>query len=273
MNYWQFRFTTNEPDILTAFVGELPFDMFQETEAGFDAWMPASHEVQLVENELIELQSERVFQFEKEFHPSQNWNEIWETNFHPVIVEDWVGVRADFHEPISGVRHELVINPKMAFGTGHHETTWMCLHTMRDFDFSGKKVLDFGCGSGILGILALRLGATEVEAIDIEFESFLNTQENALKNSVQNLTARQGILENVEGSHFDFILANINRNVILDSAFQLAGLCRPSGWLIASGFLKEDESIVVDVLWRIGFQLNAIHERGNWLCLVFQRRV
>ena len=272
MNYWQFRFTTAEPEILTAFVGDLPFDMFQDTEVGFDAWMSASHDVQLVENQLVELQAERVFTFEKAFHESQNWNEIWETNFHPVIVEDWVGVRADFHEKIQGVEHELIINPKMAFGTGHHETTWMCLRAMRDFDFEGKTVLDFGCGSGILGILAGRLGAAEMEAIDIEAESLLNTQENAVKNGIKNLTARQGTLENVEGSDFDFILANINRNVILESAFELAMRCKPGGWLIASGFLKEDESLVVDVLWRIGFQLNAIHERGNWLCLVFQRR-
>ncbi len=280
MNYWQYQFETDEPEILTAFIGDFPFEMFMDAEGGLDAYAPESVDVQLLDNQLVELQKERKFTFKKNLHPSQNWNKLWESNFEPVVVEDWVGVRADFHDPIESVRHELVINPKMAFGTGHHETTWMCLNTMRDLDFVGKKVLDYGCGSGILAILASRLGASVIEAVDIEKESFENTIENAARNGVSNITAFHGKLDTIESTDFDIVLANINRNVILDSVFELAQMVKPGGWLIASGFLKEDESLVVDVAWRVAFMLTAIHEKTRkteagemtWLCLVFEKR-
>ena len=261
-------------------VSDLPFDMFMDAEGGIDGYAPESADLQVLENQLVKLQKKRKFSWKKTFHPSQNWNEIWESNFEPVVVEDWVGVRADFHAPIANVQHELVINPKMAFGTGHHETTWMCLHTMRGLDFKGKKVLDYGCGSGILSILASKMGASEIEAVDIEEESYLNTAENAKRNGVSNITALHGQLDAVKSTDFDIVLANINRNVILDSLFELSQMVKPGGWLIASGFLKEDEMVVVDVAWRVAFILTAINEKTReteagkmtWLCLLFEKR-
>ena len=241
---------------------------------------PESADLQELENQLVKLQKKRKFTWKKTFHPSQNWNKIWESNFDPVVVEDWVGVRADFHEPIKNVVHELVINPKMAFGTGHHETTWMCLNAMRGLDFKGKKVLDYGCGSGILAILASKLGAASIEAVDIEEESYLNTIENAERNGVANIVPLHGTLEKITATDFDIVLANINRNIILDSLFELSQMIKPGGWLLASGFLKEDEMVVVDVAWRVAFVLTAIHEKSRktetgemtWLCLLFEKR-
>ncbi|MBK9335635.1 MAG: 50S ribosomal protein L11 methyltransferase [Lewinellaceae bacterium] len=278
MHYYKYTICTT-PDIaeiLPAFLSDAPFDTFQETEEGLHAYMPApSGEGSETEADalLTDLQEQFAFTWNKEFLPAQNWNKIWESNFQPVIVEDFCAVRADFHEPIAGVQHELVINPKMAFGTGHHETTWMCLRALRDLPCAGAHLLDYGCGTGVLAILAARLGAKEVEAVDIEEESYRNTLENSAVNGVaEHIIARCGTLEAVQGAGFDGILANINRNVILDSLPRLAALVKPGGWLLVSGILREDETVVTEAATRVGFVFQQRAERGNWLCMKFQNR-
>ncbi len=301
MNYWKYSLHTDPEtaEILIAYLSEAPFDSFQETEVGLDAYLPETPppapkergasplpdqnisrgEAPLsledggggdVDTLLTQLQQKFSFTYTREFLPAQNWNEIWESNFHPVIVEDFCAVRADFHAPISGVQHELVINPKMAFGTGHHETTWMCMRALRDLPCQGAHLLDYGCGTGVLAILAARLGATEVEAVDIEEESFRNTLENSANNSVAaQVTARCGTIEAVQGRNFDGILANINRNVILDSLPRLAELLRSGGWLLVSGILEEDEEVVRATAEQAGFLMEDKNQRGRWLCLRF----
>lgn len=275
MDYFSFQITCQPEltDALIAFSAEQDFDTFEETETGFNAYLPAKSEVEQAEQFLKNLQADFDFQFEKKFHPSENWNERWESNFQPVIVEDWCGVRADFHPSFDGsVQHELLIQPKMAFGTGHHETTWMCLHALKNLPVAGQNLLDFGCGTGILAILAARLGAAHIEAIDIEQESFENTLENAAKNGVaEKITARCGILRDDEGTDFDGILANINRNVILDSLPRLSDLIRSGGWLLVSGILREDEKVVVEAAAAAGFQQKTLDSRGNWLCILFEK--
>ncbi len=272
MDYWKYTLRA-EPeiaDILPAFLSEAAFDTFEETSTGLNAYLPASASLPDTEQLLDELRQQFAFEWSKEFLPAQNWNEIWESNFQPVIVEDFCAVRADFHQPQPGVQHELVINPKMAFGTGHHETTWMCLRALRDLPCRGAKLLDYGCGTGVLAILAARLGAAEVEAVDIEEESYRNTLENSAANGVAGqITARCGTLESVQGAGFDGILANINRNVILDSLPRLAALTKPAGWLLVSGILREDEAVVMEAAQQAGFKLQEMNARGNWLCIVF----
>lgn len=271
MNYWKFsiRTTPETAEILPAFLSESPFDTFEETPEGLNAYLPGE-DAGPAESLLAELQEQFAFTWSKEFLPAQNWNEIWESNFQPVIVEDFCAVRADFHAPIAGVQHELVINPKMAFGTGHHETTWMCLRALRELPCQGARLLDYGCGTGVLAILAARLGAAHVEAIDIEEESYLNTLENSAVNGVAGqITARQGILDDVQGRNFDGILANINRNVILDSLPRLAQLIRPGGWLLISGILEQDGPVVAVAAEKVGFRLTSQEQRGRWLCLRF----
>ncbi|MEQ1746104.1 MAG: 50S ribosomal protein L11 methyltransferase [Saprospiraceae bacterium] len=273
MDYWKIAIRT-EPEIaeiLPAFLANAPFETFEEADGGLNAYMPASASLPDVEALLDDLRQRFLFDWEKEFLPAQNWNKIWESNFSPVVVEDFCAVRADFHEPVSGVLHELVINPKMAFGTGHHETTWMCLRSLRDLPCRGAKLLDYGCGTGVLAILAARLGAAEVEAVDIEEESYRNTLENSAVNGVAaRVVARCGTIAAVQGTGFDGILANINRNVILDSLPRLAELLKPGGWLLVSGILREDEAVVVAAAEGVGFVAEEIIARGNWLCIRFK---
>ncbi|GAB4494792.1 MAG: 50S ribosomal protein L11 methyltransferase [Saprospiraceae bacterium] len=273
MDYWKYILRTNPEtaEILVAYLSEAPFDTFEEAEGGLHAYLPAHAGQTEAERQLLNLQKQFDFTWDKTFIPSQNWNEIWESNFPPVVVNDFCAVRADFHEPIRGVKHELVINPKMAFGTGHHETTWQCIAAMEHLPMAGKKILDFGCGTGVLAILASKLGAAKVEAVDIEEESYRNTLENSEVNGVKNVTARCGTLSAVQGRDFDGILANINRNVILESLPDLAGLLKPGGWLLVSGILLQDEDIVTEAAAKAGFAKKKKTERGNWLCLEFWR--
>ncbi len=271
MDYWKYILRANPEtsEIIVAYLGDAPFDTFEETEHGLNAYLPAAAGQTEAERHLEELQKQFDFVWDKAFIPGQNWNEIWESNFPPVIVGDFCAVRADFHTPTPGVRHELVINPKMAFGTGHHETTWQCIAALEHLPVAGKKVLDFGCGTGVLAILAARLGAAEVEAVDIEEESYRNTLENAAVNDTANVTARHGTLEAVQGRDFDGILANINRNVILATLPDLARLLRPGGWLLVSGILLQDEETVTESAEKTGFEKGKRTEKGNWLCVNF----
>lgn len=276
MDYWKYTLRTAPEiaEILPAFLADAPFDSFEETPEGVNAYLPfpPGSDADAVETLLADLQQQFSFDWDKEFLPAQNWNQIWESNFQPVIVEDFCAVRADFHAPIAEVQHELVINPKMAFGTGHHETTWMCLRALRDLPCQGARLLDYGCGTGVLAILAARLGAAEVEAVDIEAESYRNTLENSAVNGVsEHIIARCGTLDAVQGTAFDGILANINRNVILDSLPRLAEMLCPEGWLLVSGILLEDETVVTAAAAQVGLSLHRREERGKWLCLEFRR--
>lgn len=280
LDYWKYTLrikaasgsSTGHPetsDILVAYLAEAPFDTFEETEDGLNAYLPAHAGRAEAERQLTELQKSFDFDWDKTFIPGQNWNEIWEHNFPPVVVGDFCAVRADFHQSVQEVKYELIINPKMAFGTGHHETTWQCIAAMEHLPLEGKKVLDYGCGTGVLAILACKLGAAEVEAVDIEEESYRNTLENCAVNAVTNVTARCGTLAAVQGRDFDGILANINRNVILESLPGLADILNPGGWLLVSGILIQDEEIVSEAAAKTGFEKKKRTERGNWLCLEF----
>ncbi len=269
MDYYQYSINTDpaQNEVLIALLGHLPFDTFEENETGFNAFLPDAGGQEAVDAEITELQKCFNFQFEKTHIPGQNWNEIWESNFHPVIVGSFCGIRADFHEPLPGMEHELVINPKMAFGTGHHETTFSVIEIMQGIQFTGKTVLDYGCGTGVLAILASRLGARHVEAVDIEVESYRNTVENSQVNRAENVQAIHGILGDVPGTEFDIILANINRNVILDSLGPLYELLKPEGILVVSGFVLDDEQLMAGSLQNHGFAILETKKKNNWLAM------
>ena len=273
MHYYKYALITDAEtaDILLAFLSDSPFDTFEETANGIHAYAPVSASEAIIEAQLLDLQGQFDFAWEKEIIPGQNWNELWESNFQPVIVGSFCAVRADFHEPIKGVKWELVINPKMAFGTGHHETTWQCIAAIEHLPLRGASVLDYGCGTGILAILASKQGAATVEAVDIESESYRNTVENCAANRVENVTARLGTLAAVQGNDFDGILANINRHVILESLPALSNLLKTKGWILISGILLEDESIVTETCTAAGFSKKSMKSRGNWLCGVFEK--
>ncbi|MDZ7880392.1 MAG: 50S ribosomal protein L11 methyltransferase [Saprospiraceae bacterium] len=280
MNYYVLSITptvydTERVEIITALLGELPFDTFEDTETGLKAYIPEKDLTPEVENELNDLSEGYEFSFDKRFIPYQNWNSVWESNFQPIQVDDFVAVRADFHPNTEGVEFDLIVNPKMAFGTGHHETTYMMMQHIRSIDFHGKKVLDYGCGTGILAILASKLGAVHLEAVDIEEPSYENTIENCRINDVHNVTAIWGILDNVLSYDFDIILANINRNIIIDSLDDLKSRLKKREMsansdkiLLISGFLKIDENTILQAVNYAGFKHQKTLQRGNWLSML-----
>ncbi len=291
MNYFSYEITPpqyneDKGDMLTAMLGDLPFDTFEDTGHSLKAYISEENCTAEFEQELSEIASELSFTYTKTFIPYKNWNVLWESNFEPIQVGNFVAVRADFHAPTpafdpeteEGVVFDLVINPKMAFGTGHHETTYMMMQHMQDIQFEGARVLDYGCGTGILAILASKLRAAYIEAVDIEWASYENTIENCQINNVSNVVAFHGQLDAIQITDFDIILANINRNVILDSLTQLSDKLHTSnktlwgeGLLLISGFLKEDEAIMLQAVEENNFRVIKTLQRGNWLSMYLQK--
>jgi ribosomal protein L11 methyltransferase len=200
-----------------------------------------------------------------------NWNQVWESNFQPVIVDDFCGIRAGFHSPIHGVLHEIIITPKMSFGTGHHATTFMMIRQMRNLDLSGKKILDFGTGTGVLAILAEKLGAGEVIAIDNDEWSIENARENVVNNNCIHIEL--SLTEEIPLSTYDVILANINRNIILEYMPVLKSVLQPGGKILFSGLLVADEGIIVENAESVGFCKEIRLEKDNWISLLFSSGV
>jgi ribosomal protein L11 methyltransferase len=199
--------------------------------------------------------------------PYQNWNAIWESSFQPVAVDDYVNIRALFHDPAPvGFKYEILIAPKMAFGTGHHATTYMMLQAMSKISFAGKRVLDFGCGTGILAVVAAKEGASEVIGVDIQTEAIENSVEHAQLNQVAS-TCRflEGGLEKAGSDPFDIILANINAQVLIDSLANLKALCKKAGYLLLSGILEEDLDKLTTVILSTGMTVSYTLHKDNWV--------
>ncbi|MCW3114897.1 MAG: ribosomal protein methyltransferase [Segetibacter sp.] len=199
----------------------------------------------------------------------QNWNALWESNFQPVVVDDFCAIRADFHEPFLDKKHEIIITPKMSFGTGHHATTYMMISEMSKIDFKNKRVADFGTGTGVLAILAEKLGGQSVWAIDIDDWSIENATENIVKNGCTKVVIEKADSFDCEQS-FDVVLANINRNVIQSNADFIVTSVGAGGKVLLSGLLKEDENEIVTAFEEKGFEHISTVERNNWICLLLQ---
>jgi ribosomal protein L11 methyltransferase len=213
--------------------------------------------------EITKLLKDYVFHFTT--LPKQNWNAVWESNFEPVVVDDFCAIRAEFHKPIQNVQHEIIITPKMSFGTGHHATTYMMIQQMRNISFIDKKVFDFGTGTGILAILATKLGAASVTAIDNDEWSIKNAEENFEKNNVHSICLYQS--STVSEKNFDIILANINRSVLEQYSSTLVNLLSSQGVLLVSGLLKEDEPFIVELFDEL--TLYNSQQNQNWISLLF----
>ena len=201
--------------------------------------------------------------------PEQNWNAMWESNFEPVIVDDFCAIRADFHQPIKEVEHEIIITPKMSFGTGHHATTYMMIQQMRNIDFTRKTVFDFGTGTGILAILAKKLGASFVTAIDVDDWSIENAKENFERNNVRQVNLLRS--STIPADEFDIVLANINKNVITANAESLAAAISNGGLLLVSGLLKSDEEDIKTAFHSFSFVPVLLLEKKNWISILFKR--
>jgi ribosomal protein L11 methyltransferase len=264
----------NDPalnEVLVAFLSEAGFDSFQETNAGLLAFAPAADHARWV-RELDELATRFAYTYTSKPLEDKNWNEEWEKQFQPLQIGDRLYIRADFHAPHPNIEQELIITPKMAFGTGHHPTTHMMCELLFAQNLSGKHVFDYGSGTGVLAILAKRLGAAKADAVDIESWSAENTLENARRNGVTVDRIVHGTLEDVPaGAPYDLILANINRNVILTTAEALYQRLRRGGTVLFSGILEADEQLLVDRLSSIGFIHQETRKRADWRAFVFTR--
>ncbi len=272
MNYLKYTIGTTPEyhDIILAELTALPFEAFEEETDSIAAYAPEADFTPDVNDDFLALSQKYSFRYDLETIAPQNWNALWEASFQPIIVDDFCAVRASFHAALPNVQHDLIIDPKMAFGTGHHETTFMVMQLMRNIDFTSKKVFDYGCGTGILAILAAKLHAAHIDAIDIEEESYHNTQENALLNGTPQVAALHGTLEQMtETVEYDIILANINRNVIIASLARLFSLLKPTGTILFSGFILSDEELLQNAATATGFTHQKTLRKGNWLAMEF----
>ena len=210
--------------------------------------------------------------FSKDVIVEQNWNALWESNFQPVIINNTVAVRAHFHQPIKNVEHEIIITPKMSFGTGHHATTYMMVEQILKLDVRNKTVFDFGTGTGLLAVLAEKLGAAHIVAIDNDEWSINNASENILQN---NCTKVELILKHQPPGNkkFDIVLANINKNVIEENFEILANLLSNNGCLILSGLLETDEPDILLRSSKYNIRFTQSCNRNNWLMMQFNKAV
>lgn len=276
MNYYELLFTTittedYQQDLLINTLGDIGFDTFEELEFGFKAYIPADDFDQIALDEALAAYRDMfTFSYEVTLIPQKNWNEVWESNFEPITIRDKIFVRATFHDPRPEFEYEIVIDPKMAFGTGHHQTTSMMLELMLENDMQGKKALDMGCGTGILAIMAAKLGATEITAIDYDPVCYDSTVENALLNNITNIKAVCGSKEVIPNEQFDVILANINRNILLDQIQRYSEVLKPDSELYLSGFYESpDLDIIMDEARKYGIKYIIHKINNNWVAAKF----
>jgi ribosomal protein L11 methyltransferase len=253
---------SEQKDILIAALSELGFEGFEEEEMLLHAFVKKA---EFQEYQFNQLMSRFHLNHEKKWLPEQNWNESWEKNFSPIRMANFCVIRSAFHKPDHHALFEIIITPKMSFGTGHHATTYMMIEGMEKLVLKTKKVLDFGTGTGILAILAEKMGATEVRAIDCDDWSILNARENMASNGCEHILLEQR--ETIpEGPLYDFVLANINKDVIIKNLQRIQQQMTQDGVLLLSGLLMEDLPELSAIAGQSNFQMEELNERDNWIC-------
>lgn len=256
-------------EILLAYLGELPYDSFVEQSDGLKAYIiEKDYSSSALDSICEELKAQ--ISYTTQLVKQQNWNARWESDFQPVKVGEACGIRADFHEPLA-VEHEIVITPKMSFGTGHHATTFGMMEQMLKMNFSGKRILDMGCGTAVLAILAEKLGASEVQGIDIDHWAYNNSLENLAMNQCQNIQISIGGSEQIKHS-FDGILANINRNVLLNDIPTYAAALKKEGFILFSGFYSEDLALIQEKSSASGLSYVQHTNKDNWVAAQFIKK-
>jgi ribosomal protein L11 methyltransferase len=275
MDYIQVSITCLEEyrEILIAELAAVGFDSFLETDSGLEAYVPQDLFARASFDEVIATYREpAALTVVEGIVPKVNWNEEWEKNYDPIEVNKLVYVRASFHAPQPGFRYEIVINPKMSFGTGHHATTFQLLSMQGKIDHQGKQVLDVGSGTGILAIMAHLLGAKQVEAFDIDSWCVDNGNENFDLNGVSTRMGLGTIREVNPQGPYELILANINKNVLLDELAIYSGLLTSQGLLLLSGFYSEDIADLVQAASAQGLTLTMQTTKDNWAALCLQKK-
>lgn len=273
---YHFKIEPKEPatEILLAELGELDFDSFVETETGLSAYIQEHlNTPNILEDIYILNNPEFKISYKTEDIEQVNWNEEWEKNFDPIDVDGICYVRAPFHEP-KNVKYEIVIEPKMSFGTGHHETTFMMMKHLLNLDVNGMQVLDMGCGTAILAILALMKGAKHADAIDIDNWCYLNSIENAERNNIENISVYESdasLLADKQNK-YDLVIANINRNILLNDMEAYSKTLKTNGTILFSGFYTEDIEAIEQEANKNGLFLESQLERNNWVSLKFIKK-
>ncbi len=262
-----------QQDLLIAELADIGFDTFEDTEPGFEAYIIANKfnekALQLL---LLGFENELKCTYKIALIEPQNWNEIWESNFTPLVITNDCYVRATFHQPQPQYKYQIIIDPKMAFGTGHHQTTTMMMQYVLETDVRDKIILDMGAGTGILGILASKRGAKQVITIDNDEVCYRSAIENAALNLVTNVTSLCGSKETIPNLAFDIILANINRNILLDQIANYALVLKENGSIFFSGFYQEpDLAMIKEHCLTFNLLFVDYKKIDNWVAAEFKK--
>lgn len=274
MNFIQVNFSI-EPyeeylsDVLASELGELGFDSFLPTYNGLEAFIPANLYSEVKLNELL---SNFIFEATIDYNVIKvetiNWNEEWEKHyFEPIIIDNECVIHSSFHKDIPKLKYDIVIDPKMSFGTGHHETTSLMIAEILKMDVKGLSILDMGCGTSVLAILAAMRGASKITAIDIDEWCVANSIENIALNKVEGIEVLMGDAQLLNGLKYDVIIANINRNILLNDIKTYADCLDAGGELYMSGFYKEDIPLIEAEANRNNLKLNYFAEKNNWVAV------
>lgn len=260
-------------EILQAEISEAGFDTFMEIENGFEAYAEQDNFNKEILQEIIQKYSAftPITSYQDKIE-KRNWNEEWEKNYEPVIVDDQAIIRASFHEPAKNYPVDIIITPKMSFGTGHHQTTHLMIKAQLGIDHRNKVIMDAGCGTAVLSVMAAKLGAKKVEAFDIDEWSVINGQENAEINHCNNINIRQGKISDLTfEDDFDIILANINKNILLQEMHQYAAYLKAGGLLLLSGFYEQDIPDLLKAANPYSLIQVTSYEREKWVSLLLQK--
>lgn len=278
MKYIQVTFSfTNiqeyQQDLLISDLADIGYNTFEDTDLGFAAFVDIdTYDASELNTVLAQFEGDIEYQYEVLEIEGKNWNEEWEKNFEPLIIDDLCYVRATFHEARPKYPYEIVIDPKMAFGTGHHQTTTMMMQYILSADVAGKEILDMGCGTGILAILAAKRGASRLVAIDYDEVCYLSTLENTALNGVTNLEAIWGGKEVIPKEKYDVILANINRNILLDQIPVYDTVLKPGGFIYFSGFYESpDLELIKQACEPFGIHYVDHKKIGDWVAACFKK--
>lgn len=272
-NYTAYHFTVNPPkpgvELLLAELSQLDFESFVEEENGLSAYIHSekNHPHILDDIHLLHSPEFQISHTSEEIEPV-NWNQEWEKNFSPIQVGKLCTVRAPFHEKTT-TEFDIVIEPKMSFGTGHHATTHMMIQHILDNEWHGKSVLDMGCGTGVLAILTEMKGATKIDAIDIDNWCYQNTIENAARNHCEKISVYEGGADLLKGKKYDAIIANINRNILLEDLSQYVKCLKANASLFLSGFYEKDLQIIKNAGLELGLTYESHLEKETWVAVKF----
>ena len=273
MTHYEYIFeaiTAEQSDLLVAELSEIGFEGFEEQDSALKAFVKST---EFQENLFDILVNKYNVSFSKSIINEKNWNEEWERDFEPIVVKSPNGdtvfcmVRASFHKPIPEATHDIIITPKMSFGTGHHATTLQMIQGMSLINFQDKQVIDFGTGTGLLAILAEKMGANQILAIDNDDWSINNAKENLIANGSNRVNVVKADFCDAAPAYADVVLANINLNVIKANLSHMATSCKPGAMVLFSGILTDDETAIVAALKEAAFQVNKIQSQKGWLFL------